>query len=142
MNRQEAIKFLAIIKVAYPTAYRDIDEDTVMATVNMWQTRFPDVPYPIMEQAFNHHMMVSKFPPTPAEMVAELKAIYYEATEQALIFEAIGEMEEVQRYMAIREYTRRYKDDEHFRGLQMASLQKMLTNGGGNDAKRLTASGD
>ena len=142
MNKQESIKFLALIKVAYPTAYRDIDDDTVMATVNMWQMSFPDVPYPIMEQAFNHHRVVSKFPPTVAEMVAELKAIYYEATEQALIFEAIGEMEEVQRYMAIREYTRRYKDDEHFRGLQMASLQKMLTNGGGNDAKRLTAPGD
>ena len=84
--------------------------------------------------------MVSKFSPTVAEMVAELKAIYYEATEQALIFEAIGETEEVQRYMAIREYTRRYKDDEHFRVLQMASLQRMLTNGGGNDAKRLTTS--
>lgn len=142
MTKKDAAKLLELIQLSYPSSYKDTDDVWRLATINMWQMSFPDVPYPIMEQAFNHHRMVSKFPPTVAEMVAELKAIYYKATEQALVFEAIGEAEEVQRYMAIREYTRRYKDDEHFRGLQMASLQKMLTNGGGNDAKRLTAPGD
>ena len=141
MTKKDAAKLLELIQLSYPSSYKDTDDVWRLATINMWQMSFPDVPYPIMEQAFNHHRMVSKFPPTVAEMVAELKAIYYKATEQALIFEAIGEADEVQRYMAIMEYTRRYKDDEHFRGLQMASLQRMLT-GGGNDAKRITAPGD
>ena len=59
MNKQEAVKLLALIKVAYPTAYRDMDDATKKATVSMWQMSFPDIPYPIMEQAFNHFRMVS-----------------------------------------------------------------------------------
>ena len=139
MNKQEAVKLLALIKVAYPTAYRDMDEASKMATVNMWASSFPDVPYPIMEQALSHHRMVSKFPPTVAEMVAELKSIYYQATEQALVFKAIGEEDEVRRYETIMAYTSRYKNDDYIRGLQMASLQGML-GGGDNDVQRLGAS--
>ena len=71
MDKGEAAKLLSLIKLSYPTAYRDIDRETANATVNMWQMSFPDVPYPIMEQAFNHFRMVSKFPPTVAEMVEE-----------------------------------------------------------------------
>ena len=141
MNKQEAVKLLALIKVAYPTAYKDMDDASKLATVNMWAGSFPDVPYPIMEQAFTHHRMVSKFPPTVAEMVAELKAIYYEATEQACIFNSIGDVDAVRQYETIMAYTSRYKNDEHIKELQMASLQRMIT-GGGNDAKRITAPGD
>lgn len=141
MNKQEAVKLLALIKVAYPTAFRDMDEASKKATVNMWASSFPDVPYPIMEQALNHHRMVSKFPPTVAEMVAELKSIYHEATEQALIFSAIGEEGEVRKYEAIMAYTSRYKNDEYIRGLQMASLQGMLS-GGDNDVQRFGTPGD
>ena len=140
MNKQEAVKLLALIKVAYPTAYRDMDEASKLATVNMWAMSFPDVPYPIMEQALNHHRMVSKFPPTVAEMVAELKSIYLEAMEQALIFHAIGDEEAVKKYEAIMAYTRKYKNDEHIRGLQMASLQKMLS-GGEDDVQRFGTPG-
>ena len=76
MNKAEAAQLMALIKVAYPMSYRDVDRDTTIATVNMWAMSFPDVPYPIMEQAFNHFRMVSKFPPTVAEMVLELRSIY------------------------------------------------------------------
>lgn len=141
MNKQEATQLLALIKVAYPTAYRDMDVATKKATVNMWAGSFPDVPYPIMEQAFNHFRMVSKYPPTVAEMVAELKGIYNEATEQAFIFKSIGEEEEVRKYEAIMAYTSRYKNDEYIRGLQMASLQGMLS-GGDNDVQRFGTPGD
>lgn len=141
MNKQEAVKLLALIKVAYPTAYRDMDEASKLATVNMWAGSFPDVPYPIMEQALNHHRMVSKFPPTVAEMVEELKNIYNQAVECALISKSIGEEEEVRKYKTIMAYTCRYKNDDYIRGLQMGSLQQMLS-GGDNDVYRLTAPGD
>ena len=41
MNKQEATQLLALIKVAYPTAYRDLDAATKKATVNMWAMSFP-----------------------------------------------------------------------------------------------------
>lgn len=125
MNNQEAAKLLSLIKLSYPTAYRDIDKATANATVNMWQMSFPDVPYPIMEQAFNHFRMVSKFPPTVAEMVDELKQVYYQATEEALVHKALGNEESVKQCRAIMAYTARYKDDSRLGGLNINTLPRL-----------------
>lgn len=141
MNKQEATKLLALIKIAYPTSYRDMDEPSKKATVSMWQMSFPDVPYPIMEQAFNHFRMVSKFPPTVAEMVEELKNIHFQATECALIQKGLGNEEGVRQYRAIMGYTARYKDDTHLGGLNLDSLPPMLINGGG-EHDRIGTPGD
>ena len=126
MNKQEAIQLLALIKVAYPTAYRDMDQASKVATVNMWAGSFPDVPYPIMEQAFNHFRMISKFPPTVAEMVEELRQIHFHATECALVNKTMGNEEEVKRYRAIMACTHRYKDTSNI-GLQLGSLPNLIT---------------
>ena len=128
MNKQEATQLLALIKVAYPTAYRDLDAATKKATVNMWAMSFPDVPFPIMEQALAHFRMTSKFPPTVAEMVEELKEIHNQATECALIHKNMGNEELVKQFRAIMDYTYRYKDNSNF-GLQLGSLTKLLSGG-------------
>lgn len=134
MNKQEAVQLLALIKVAYPTAYRDMDQASKVATVNMWAGSFPDVPYPIMEQAFNHFRMISKFPPTVAEMVEELRQIHFQATECALVNKTMGNEEEVKRYRAIMACTYRYKDTSNI-GLQLGSMPNLL-NGGADDGKQ------
>ena len=139
MNKQEAVKLLALIKVAYPTAYRDMDDASKKATVNMWAGSFDDVPYPIMEQAFNHFRLVSKFPPTVAEMVEELKHIYYQATEYALVGKNMGDRELVNCYQEIMSYTHRYAKGE-VGGLNIDNLLPQLNGGGYNE--RLGASGD
>lgn len=133
MNKRETTKLLALIKVAYPTAYRDMDQESREATINMWYMSFPDVPYPIMEQAFNHFRMVSKFPPTVAEMVTELRGIYFQATECALLQKSLDNEEGVRQYRAIMRFTERYKDDSHLGGLNIGGLQGLL-NGGEYDA--------
>ena len=139
MNKQEAAKLLSIIKLSYPTAYRDIDKETANATVNMWAMSFPDVPYPIMEQAFNHFRMNSKFPPTVAEMVEELKHIHYHATECAFVQKTLGNDDGVRHYKAIMDLTYRYKDGTHL-GLQLGSMPNLLT--GGEQYERLGTSGN
>ena len=141
MNKQEAIKLLALIKVAYPTAYKDMDQASKQATVTMWQMSFPDVPYPIMEQALNHFRMVSKFPPTVAEMVEELRLIYNQAVEYALINKGIGDEEAVRQYRLIMGYTERYKDNAHLGCLNIGKLQGLL-NGGGDYAGNAGTPGD
>ena len=138
MNKQEAAKLLSLIKLSYPTAYRDIDKETANATVMMWASSFPDVPYVIMEKAFNHFRMVSKFPPTVAEMVEELKHMHYQATELALINKSYGNEAEVRQCQAIMEITSRYKDLNSFWG----SLQNCNLLGGVTDVQRLGTSGD
>lgn len=137
MTKQEAAKLLSLIKLSYPTAYRDIDKETANATVMMWASSFPDIPYQIMEVAFNHFRMVSKFPPTVAEMVEELKHIHYQAIELALINKSVGNEEDVLRYQAIMNVTSRYKDLDSFWG----QLQNNML-GGVTDVQRLGTSGD
>lgn len=91
MTREDTIKFLALIKVAYPTAFKDMDNDSKYATINMWQTTFPDVPFFIMELAFDHFRKVSKFPPTVAEMHEELRSLYYTALMDASVAKSYGD---------------------------------------------------
>ena len=114
MNKQEATKLLALIKIAYPTAYRDMGDVSTKATVNMWQVSFPDVPYALMENAFNHFRMVSKFPPTVAEIVEELRKINHQATELALICKQLGDDARVRQYKSIMACTARFKDMDNF----------------------------
>ena len=111
MNREESIKLLALIKVAYPTAYKDMDNASKQATVNMWQTTFPSVPYQIMEMAFNRFRMASKFPPTVAEMCEELKHLHWKAIEEAMCASVFGRKDDLHKYEWIMEHTEVYKND-------------------------------
>jgi hypothetical protein len=137
MNSQEATQLLALIKLSYPTAYRDMDDISKKATVKMWASSFPDVPYPIMEQAFNHFRMVSKFPPTVAEMVEELKSIHNIALERALLCRSIGNEDGIKQYQAIMNYTHAYKDMDNFWG-----RFDTFEIGGVNDVQRLGTPGN
>ena len=138
MNKQEAAKLLSLIKLSYPTAYRDIDKENANATVNMWHMSFQDVPYPIMEQGLNHFRMVSKYPPTVAEMVEELKHLYYRATEGALLAKALGDRDLLEQYKLVMSCTSRYKDTNSLGGFDIGSLAGRL--GGADDVNRLGAS--
>ena len=126
MNKQEAAKLLSLIKLSYPASYRDIDKETANATVTMWAMSFPEVPYAIMEKAFNHYRMTHKFPPTVAEVVEELGKIYYQALECANVQKNLGNEEGLRHFRAIMSYTDRYKDPENLGTLQVGDLPKML----------------
>ena len=112
MTRQEAIKLLALIKVAYPTAFKDMDKESKLATVNMWQATFPDVPFVIMELALDHFRRVSKYPPTVAEMYEELKGLYCTAVMDANIASTEGDEEKEERCMWIIKHTSGYRSLE------------------------------
>ena len=134
MNRTEAAKLLALIKVEYPSTYRDMDDRTKMATVTMWQSTFPNVPYAVMEMAFDHFRRVSKFAPTIADMYDELKGLHYRALEDVMNTDDEKVREIAKRIM---QYTDQYKygDDgaysiaSHLPKLQM--LPERIDDNGG-----------
>jgi hypothetical protein len=128
MNREESIKLLALIKVAYPAAYKDMDKETKLATVNMWQTTFPSVPYPIMEMAFNRFRMTSKYPPTVAEMAEELVNVHYQALEEAMNANSLGDKEGLSLYRGIMRITQPYKSGA-YKDTAMVSMREMLASG-------------
>lgn len=109
MDNYEATKLLAMVKIAYPNSYKGMDNESLMATVNMWAMSFPDVPYPIMEQAFNSLRMKLKFPPTVAEMAEEISHLYYETAQLGDVQRQIGNHEAARRYYALSDSISRFK---------------------------------
>lgn len=138
MTREESIKLLALIKVAYPTAYKDMDKESKLATVNMWQMSFPTVPYVIMEMAFNSFRLKSKYPPTVAEMVEELRDSYYNAVLNANVAQGMGDSDTYRRCLFVMDHTSRFRDSNaniNYGGISDAMLaaheeRAMLTEGG------------
>ena len=110
MDNYEATKLLAMIKVAYPNSYKGMDNESLMATVNMWAMSFPDVPYPIMEQAFNAVRMKLKFPPTVAEMAEEVRLLHYQAAQLGDMHRQLGNQEVARRYYALSDSISRFKN--------------------------------
>ena len=109
MDKTEATKLLALIKLAYPTAYRDMDKVSMVATVNMWQATFPHTPYPIMEMAFDRFRKVSKFPPTAAEMFEELSNLYHTALGELMMAQLTGDKLNKQKCQYVMKYTQDFR---------------------------------
>lgn len=107
MTFEESVKLLALIKLAYPNAYKDIDRDTQVATVNMWQRAFATISYPVMELALDRFVKKSKFPPTIAEMCEELKHIHNEALGNVLTLEPGSERDF---YLELMKHTQQIKN--------------------------------
>ena len=84
MTLEESAKLLAMVKLAYPHSYKGIDNDAIVATVNMWYRAFKDTPYRIIEVALDHFVRGSKFPPTIADVIEELQGMSYESTQNVL----------------------------------------------------------
>ena len=126
MNNFEAMQLLALVKLAYPSSYKDLDKQGVDATANMWAMSFPDVPYQIMEQAFNSLRMKLKFPPTVAEMADEISHLYYETARLGDIQRQIGNLEAAKRYYALSDSISRFKN---WPNIENIGVSRMLIGG-------------
>lgn len=113
MNRKETLQFLALVRLAYPVAYRDLDQTSANATVNMWMKTFSTVPFDIMQYAFDCYRMMSKYPPTTADLAAQLKSIHYWAMEGYHIHRQVGNTEGMARFKRIMDVTAAYSVMEH-----------------------------
>ena len=95
--------------MAYPSAFKDVDRDSKLATVNMWQTTFPDLPYPVMEMAFDKYRRAAKFPPTVADMTEELSTLYYVAFGDAAIAKTYGDRKGFEKAMWVADMTEKFR---------------------------------
>ena len=125
MTREETIKFLALVKVAYPTAFKDMDNMSKQATVNMWQSTFPAVPYPIMEMALNNYRMVSKYAPTVAEMCEELKHLHWQAVEDSLRAMSFRNAQDIKACEWVMKHTEAFKNDGYLKVPVYASMKQL-----------------
>lgn len=75
MDKAETAKIMAIIRAAYPGYYRDTSDSDAKTAVNLWQTMLGRHPYELVEAAVYSCIATSKWPPTVAEVNAEIIAL-------------------------------------------------------------------
>ena len=122
MTYKESVKFLALIKLSYPNSYKDIDKDTQLATVNMWQRAFESVPFAIMEMALDHFVKVSKYPPAISDICEELKNLHSVA-----LFNVLSEEDSstIDINLFIVENTKNFKETDDYK-IAINDMQKSL----------------
>ena len=116
MNGKEAAKLMELIRLAYPYAYRDLDEGHMLATVRMWAASFREIPYPVIQECFDRYRMENRLAPTVADINLELKTLRREAESAMYLHRQLGNREMEERFR------RRYLST-----LPMDSQQNYLT---------------
>ena len=99
MTVDETKKILAIIKVAFPASYKDIDKETAWATVQLWAKAFKDVPFTMMERAVSKYIAKGRFAPSIAEINEELSTIHCNLISEAAVCKSLGDKQGVKKML-------------------------------------------
>lgn len=75
MTREDTVKIMAVIKVAYPGYYKDASKVDIAAAVNLWFSMLSDEPYGVVETAIKRLIAVNKWPPTISEVLEQIAAV-------------------------------------------------------------------
>jgi loader and inhibitor of G40P protein len=62
------MKTLAILQSCYPNQYKNIDETILSMTAQTWANAFADIPFNVVFNAVQQHILKSQFSPTVAEI--------------------------------------------------------------------------
>lgn len=79
MTKQEAGQLLAILKAAYPMAYKDMSQQELLGVVNVWQSQFKDIDAKLVLIALHKCIKKCKFVPTIAEVNEVINNLYWDA---------------------------------------------------------------
>ena len=75
MNQKEVAALLAMNKANFPHAYQDMPKSAMTGLLDSWVELFAPYPKELIQQAFMEALKVCKFPVTPADIFARLKAV-------------------------------------------------------------------
>lgn len=68
MKREEVVKLIGLLVVAYPNYDKFRDDNHIKSTVALWETMFADDEYKLVSLALEKHIATSKWPPSIAEI--------------------------------------------------------------------------
>lgn len=78
MNKEEIIKMLSILRVAYPNFYKGFNKQELEATVNVYQEMFKGEDSKLVLTALKDVINTNEYPPT----IATIKSRMYELTHK------------------------------------------------------------
>lgn len=84
MTREEAIKILSIIKLAYPNFYKNITKQEAEDTINLYQEMFKSEESKIVAIAVKCLINTFKFPPTIADIKEKIYKLQQEEQEDVM----------------------------------------------------------
>jgi hypothetical protein len=75
MTRNETIKVLALLKLAYPSFYKDMTKDTAIETIDFWSMMFAEEDLEIVLESVKALITTCKFPPSIADVKEKIRFI-------------------------------------------------------------------
>ena len=81
MTDSETTKILAVLKAAYPNAYKGMTREEAFGMIHLWQMQFASIPAELVMTAVNRLIGKMAFVPTVAEVKEELHDIHEDAWE-------------------------------------------------------------
>lgn len=132
MTIKETDRFLALVTLAYPSAYKNMGAEIAQATTNMWQSTFREIPYIVMELALERYRRKNKFAPSVAEIIEELKSLYYIAYVDASAAKVSGDDETLRKSLWLMDQTspRRFEEEAPIRYSLITKEMLSLPEGG------------
>ena len=79
MNKAEIGRVLAILEVAYPNYFKELDATKKYAMGVLWERNFKEIPADIMFVAVDEWISKNKFPPSVAEIKDRLVGMYWDS---------------------------------------------------------------
>ena len=90
MTRDETIKLLAILKAAYPSAFRNLTRIEGEAMVGLWSSEFAPYPSDIVTAAVRRIIKKSRFLPSISETLRETWCVAVDMRADMLCSAALG----------------------------------------------------
>lgn len=75
MTQQEMAKLIALVKVAYPQFYKDINTEEAKQMVALWWVMLADYSYAEVSRAVKTLIATSKYPPSIAEIIEKIQLL-------------------------------------------------------------------
>ena len=87
MDKNETIKLLEVLRVAYPRHYKGMSREEASRTISLYYSRFKDYPVEIVVEALNAYIDENEYPPTIAGIKKYLTRFEGEQDYEAMFAE-------------------------------------------------------
>lgn len=72
MNKEEILKLIKILKISYPSYFRELQDDEIVLMTQLWERKFKNYSLEQVSQAIDNLTSKSKYMPSISEILSEI----------------------------------------------------------------------
>ena len=72
MNKEEILKLIKILKISYPSYFRELQDDEIVLMTQLWERKFKNYSLDQVSNAIDNLTSKSKFMPSISEVLSEI----------------------------------------------------------------------